>query len=357
MALAVLGAPTMAITFMFISETHHYFVHMSLSGKLRHVQAGGSAPQGTGYDAVGTGGDKETAGDIDNNGVELVPISDKGEKTREESGIAPYSKEAAIALSTWLSQSHKHVVMVSRGHEIPEPEFQMPWSALSICFEPDFAPFIYELSVAFAMMFSSLTLAPLWLVEDPYGLSETIVGVTFLAIGFGMLLGALHGGRVSDQSAERFEGVVEGRMLYTQYFTPLVPLGALAFAYALKAGANIGFVLVSQFVLGYGQSAIMSGTIAYLTALRPSAAAAASAVMMCLCFSFAAVCVASSVVASDVIGIDGFFWVLTGFYALSVAGSIFMIYRGFQKAKPFTKAAREEKEGEETAVVVIENSV
>eukprot|EP01033_Poteriospumella_lacustris_P017506 gene17506-12522_t len=159
-------------------------------------------------------------------------------------------------------------------------------------------------------------------------MSEDMVGITFLAVGIGMLIGAVHGGMLSDYSAAQphLMHCPEGRLYYTQLMIPLVILGGMGFAYSLQHGASLGWVLASQFVLGYGQSAIMSGVMAYLTAAKPSTAAAASAVSMFLCFAFAAVCTAAGVIAAEKVELSGFFWILSGILLLDVLGAIFRIF-------------------------------
>eukprot|EP01040_Poterioochromonas_malhamensis_P020892 gene20892-25074_t len=185
-------------------------------------------------------------------------------------------------------------------------------------------------------MFSSMTLLPIWLAEDPYNMSENMVGITFLAVGIGMLIGAVHGGMLSDYSAAQphLTHCPEGRLYYTQLMIPLVILGGMGFAYSLQHGASLGWVLASQFVLGYGQSAIMSGVMAYLTAAKPSTAAAASAVLMFLCFSSAAACTAVGATATAKVELSGFFWILSGILLVDFVGALRRIFYALSVGRP-----------------------
>lgn len=355
--LAILGAPAVLLTILLFPETHHFYVNEKVesikrtkcaghdSKKAAYSSVSGSvdveqvAVEASTTDKAGNGGEKDT--DVD----QLTAIFQ----------AVTYDPNEALYVHS-LKASPLHILSIAERDYIPKPTFTMPWEALSLCIDPTVAFFLYEQSIAFAIMFSSMTLLPIWLAEDPYNMSENMVGITFLAVGIGMLIGAVHGGMLSDYSAAQphLKQCPEGRLYYTQLMIPLVILGGMGFAYSLQYGANLGWVLASQFVLGYGQSAIMSGVMAFLTAAKPSTAAAASAVSMFLCFAFSAVCTAVGVTAAEKVELSGFFWILSGILLLDVVGAVVRIFFAFSAADGREPVAAS-SDGQEIAMVAVED--
>jgi hypothetical protein len=161
-------------------------------------------------------------------------------------------------------------------------------------------------------MFTSLTLLPLYLVKPPYSLSPSIVGVCFLPVGIAMFLGAVSGGMISDWAAVRYPESIDGRAYLNILLTWLVPIGCIGFGYSVDRGANLGAVLVTQSVLGYGQAVAMPAVFNYLSAARSDNAGAVGAVNLFLNFALSAIVVSVSVPIADAIGFANFFWILTG---------------------------------------------
>ena len=71
----------------------------------------------------------------------------------------------------------------SNNDEITKPVFIYPWEVLSLLFDKDLIH-VYILNFfSFGVMFMSLTLLPVYLAREPYNLSESVIGVTYLPIG------------------------------------------------------------------------------------------------------------------------------------------------------------------------------
>lgn len=138
-----------------------------------------------------------------------------------------------------------------------------------------------------------------------------------------MLIAALVGGILSDMSAKRFPKAPEGRLIYSIPFMIMVPIGSVAFGFSLAYGTNLGYVLVSQSVLAFGQAAQMPTVMGYLTAARPKNAAAVGSVMTFVCFAGAAVSIAVSDVITNAVGLEYFYVILAGLSALAVAWSAY----------------------------------
>lgn len=167
-------------------------------------------------------------------------------------------------------------------------------------------------------MFTTLTSLPLYLSVSPYNLSTTLIGILFLPGGVAMLIAAMIGGMLSDKSAEVFPKAPEGRLIYSIPFMLLVPIGSVAFGFSLAYGTNLGYVLVSQSVLAFGQAAQMPTVMGYLTAARPKNAAAVGSVMTFVCFAGAAISIAVSQAITDAVGLEYFYVILAGISALAV---------------------------------------
>ncbi len=174
-------------------------------------------------------------------------------------------------------------------------------------------------------MFTCLTVAPLKLSDDPYNLSESIIGLTYLPIGVAMLLGSMVGGILSDKAAGMFPEIPEARLLYSLYPKATVIIGGVIFGYSLEEEVNLSVVLISQFLIGFGQSVIMTMVLSFLTSARPKSSAGVAAVMMFLCFAAAAVFVSISVDVSNAIGEGGYFVILSGLFLLACIVSLYYL--------------------------------
>lgn len=366
--LACLGAPGVMITLLAFPETHHHFVSKSIeetniskSGKFRSldrdvtqttdvVPSSITPDKKIDYSTVSVEENEELESNVaideiaKESTTTLFTESTKSKnsvssKLKNEDQLSTifqqmtYDPDQAAFVSS-IKASPNHLITITEREYIPKPTFTMPWNTLYLCFDPEVAFFLYEQSISFAIMFSSMTLLPVFLAESPYELNESVVGITFLAVGIGMLVGAVHGGMLSDYSAVKFPSAVEGRLLYTQTLIPMMSLGSMGFAYALQYGAHLGWVLASQFILGYAQSAIMSGVMSYLTAVKPASAAAAGAVSMFLCFAFSAVCTAVGVLATETVELSGFFWILNGIMICDFLFAVFKIMSAFKGKSP-----------------------
>jgi MFS family permease len=210
---------------------------------------------------------------------------------------------------------------------------QMPWTALLVLFDPLLSPFILTCACSFAVMFCSLTTAPIYLAAGPYGLSAGLIGVTFLCFGGGALIGAAVGGTSCDASYRAFPECVQGRMVYALVAIPILALAGMLYAYSVQHGWSLAIVLVMEFFIGVSQSAILTACMVYLGEVRPKSAAAACAVMMCLCFCFAAICVASVVPALSSISLSTFYWIMVAVYLVMAVWWLVVVQRSIATAR------------------------
>ena len=206
----------------------------------------------------------------------------------------------------------------------PEPQIMSPSELLLIFIDAELYPHFLVMSSTFAAMFTVLTIVPQFLAVEPYNLSAGIIGVCYLPVGFAMLVGALLGGALSDESAQQYPQHPSGRLVVSLGGAFFTVIADIAFGFTLAYKANLGAVLVMQSLVGFGQAFYMPGNLGHCSAVKQSVAAAAGAVTMFFCFASAAVSISVSVILSDVIGIDYYYLILA---ALTLVSSIFATYR------------------------------
>eukprot|EP01038_Epipyxis_sp_PR26KG_P016860 gene16860-23105_t len=228
------------------------------------------------------------------------------------------------------SNSPKVITKIALIEEsnITQPIYVWPWQFFQFLIAKDLAPFYVLSAVHFAVMFTSLTILPLQLSVAPYNLSEALVGVTYLPVGFGMLLGAILGGVTSDQAAAKYPFIPEGRMLYAIFPFFLVSFGAVGFGLMLQYGTNIAGPLIAQTILGFGQAIEMPTVLGYFSAARPKNSASVGALAMLLDFVGACIIISISVTVTAAIGIGYFFIFLAGLAAIvSIWGTVVILYK------------------------------
>ena len=205
----------------------------------------------------------------------------------------------------------------------PKPRILSALELFHILVDPELYPHFSVMCSTFASMFTVLTIVPQFLAVAPYNLSPGIIGVCYLPVGVAMLLGALVGGASSDLSAKRYPQHPSGRLVFSlggAYFTVIADV---AFGFALAYRANLGAVLVTQSLVGFGQAFYMPGNLGYCSSIRQSAAGAAGAMAIFFCFASAAVSISVSVILSRVIGIDFYYLILA---AITLGCSCFASY-------------------------------
>jgi len=132
-----------------------------------------------------------------------------------------------------------------------------------------------------------------------------------------MLFGAVCGGLLSDISGKAYSKSPDGSLIYPLALSYLNTVGCIGFGYSLFYGVDIGVVLVSHCILGFGQSVLMPAIMGFLSNYKAQNAAAANSVGMFLCFSLAAIGISFAVPVSMLIGIHNLFWIFFGLNFLS----------------------------------------
>lgn len=128
------------------------------------------------------------------------------------------------------------------------------------------------------------TIAPV-LFGDFYNLSESQTGFTYIAAGFGSVVGAVIGGRLSDMSLMKAKAknggelVLEDRlslnMWIAGFFT--VPLGSLLFGWGAEKHLHIAVAIAGFGIYNFGMSQVLSAGAAYLVNAIPGQGSSATA--------------------------------------------------------------------------------
>ena len=221
----------------------------------------------------------------------------------------------------------------------PEPSIMSPWELVQLLIDEELYPHFMVMSITFAAMFTVLTIVPQFLAVEPYNLSAGIIGVCYLPVGFAMLLGALLGGALSDESAKRFAQHAAGRLVYSLGGAFFTVIADVAFGFTLAYKAHLAAVLIMQSLVGFGQAFYMPGNLGHCSAVKQDVAAAAGAVAMFSCFAAAAVSISVSVILANVIGIDYYYLILAG---LTLACSSYASYHIYIRLHRVENAAIEQ---------------
>ncbi|KAF3000691.1 hypothetical protein E8E13_002093 [Curvularia kusanoi] len=161
------------------------------------------------------------------------------------------------------------------------------------------APVVVFLAVYYAVWQMSIT-AMSTLFEERYGLSETQIGLTFIANGVGSIIGTLSTGKILDRDYKRVQRAFEAQRLssnqqgddsHTAFpiekarlrLVPILSLiqcaSILLFGWtiAYPARIHIAVPIISTFVTGWTAVSTQSVVMTYLVDVFPGRSAAASA--------------------------------------------------------------------------------
>ncbi|KAG5817951.1 hypothetical protein H9Q71_001653 [Fusarium xylarioides] len=150
------------------------------------------------------------------------------------------------------------------------------------------APIIVFLAVYYAVWQMSIT-AMSSLFEDKYGLTETQIGLTFIANGVGSMVGTLITGKILNIDYSRFKARHDARTAnpnteddhvsvsspYFPFFNALIMLFGWTIQYPHKV--HIAVPIVSTFITGWSAVSMQSVVMTYLVDVFHDRSAAASA--------------------------------------------------------------------------------
>jgi MFS family permease len=252
-------------------------------------------------------------------------------------GRAPDSLMARHPLSIYQRLTK---VKFERQHGSPHPAAASPrldvLGPLRILATKHACPIILFLAVYYAVWQMSIT-ATSTLFASRYGLSQTQIGLTFIANGVGSILGTLSTGKLLDKDFRRLQRVFEAqRADASQHTFPLekarlrfVPLlSAVQCASVLLFGwtvahptrVHIAAPIVFTFVTGGTAVAMQSVVTTYLVDVFPERSAAAGASLNLARCLFAAGGTGFVMPLVDGVGVGLAFTVCVGFQVVALGG-------------------------------------
>ncbi|KAI1073780.1 MFS general substrate transporter [Whalleya microplaca] len=221
-------------------------------------------------------------------------------------------------------------------------------SPFRILFSKHAAPVIISLAVYYAVWQMSIT-AMSTLFEERYGLSETQIGLTFIANGVGCMAGTLTTGRLLDADYRRFKAkhearsnqtdietsntltrsatnpeddfpLEEARLRLISVFSVLQWLSITLFGWTIQYYVHIAVPIVSTFITGWAAVSIQSVVMTYLVDVFSDRSAAASASLNLARCLFAAGGTSFVMPLVSRIGIGVTFTICAGVQAVALMG-------------------------------------
>lgn len=253
--------------------------------------------------------------------------------------LAIFCGAVGALLFLFLPETHQYLTLqrlsvkdpdrVQQIHEADKilavkPVFHLPWTVLRYFYAPEFAPYVIINAWANAALFGCLTLWPVFLAAAPYSLSQTMIGVSYLADGLGAVTGSLVGGVLSDRGAIRWGGAHEGRVVWN-VLTALVfmPGGFLLYGWGFNADLHLAGLLVCSFLVSFGAAALMPGVYSFVSCVDQANAGSATAAVNAAWCMLAGVIVVVSVPGVSSLGAGGYFTLLACIHVvLSIAAGL-----------------------------------
>lgn len=224
--------------------------------------------------------------------------------------------------------------------------------SLTTLARPQAALTLAYISIVFAS-FYCVTITASYVFQDQYGLSETNVGLCYLAFGIGAILGSLAGGYILDhdyrtvakivkkaatadaEKAAPKRGQYDPEFVYEKarfrtffLFSSVFPIAMVGYGWSISANAPLAVPLVMQFIIGFASSTIMNAVTTYLVDVSPgkgSSITAANNLARCIT---AAICSVWIQPAANAIGNGPIFTIIAGVDFLALGTIITLLYRG-----------------------------
>lgn len=200
-----------------------------------------------------------------------------------------------------------------------------PWEPLFILFRPANLTTTFTGMAIFAAMFVALAELPTILAEQ-YGFAPDIIGVCYLPIGVGLMVGSIIGGKMADISARWYPEVPESRMILVTATSLTLPAGLLLFGWGFAHHVHLAVPLLGSFFVGVGQGAYMPGVSSYFSGKYQNEAAAVLAGVFGVDFCVSGVFISISVLLVSGLGVGGVFTLLAGLCVLPTIIAAVVIY-------------------------------
>ncbi|KAI9292031.1 MFS general substrate transporter [Neoconidiobolus thromboides FSU 785] len=159
-------------------------------------------------------------------------------------------------------------------------------------------PLIYlkHMTVALTVLYASIIFASYYSISSSqiksltavYHLNSSQVGLAYIPLGIGNLIGSTFGGRLSDYLINRYSRITnkpappEIRLHGSFIGAISITVGLFMLGWFLEFELPLGATLFSQLLVGFGMTCVFSGTSTYLIDLFPKYSASITACNNCL---------------------------------------------------------------------------
>ncbi|KAJ1973798.1 hypothetical protein H4R34_004953 [Dimargaris verticillata] len=202
-----------------------------------------------------------------------------------------------VVLTFFVPETHRGIL--SRKQQVAlkglpadihlQPPTRMSWKAMNIfAIMPALKfPYVWVVVVAQAALFGSfyaMNTSISILLKRDYNYSTGTIGLTYLAVGAGNIVGSVSGGLLADytfnRQYRRLLGLVEmddeaaakrpmvmpfeHRLIFPILTTILFPLALIAYGWVMHFQTFIAFPLICEFIIGFSMNGMMSGSSTYL---------------------------------------------------------------------------------------------
>ncbi|KAI8143158.1 major facilitator superfamily domain-containing protein [Fennellomyces sp. T-0311] len=142
------------------------------------------------------------------------------------------------------------------------------------------------------------------LIHDVYGLNEWLVGMVYLSLGVGIVLGSMASGILSDYAlrALNTKSIPERRLRATLPSAIGIPLGCLLYGWCTQFGVALYAAVIGLVIYGFFQMVVPVPATIYLVDIHQKQSATAAGVLNCIRSWGSAV---TSVLASDLMHAQG----------------------------------------------------
>lgn len=231
-----------------------------------------------------------------------------------------------------LYQRHQQTVeKLSETPDVPRKHIDLlgPWKIL---FSKQAVLIMLFLAIYYAVWQTSITVMST-LFSRIYHLSETEIGLTFLANGVGSMVGTLATGKILDNDYRRAKAKYEAEGQEVQKEFPierarlrLIPLIALlqcasvlVFGWTLQYSVHISVPIIATFVTGWTAVSIQSAIMTYLVDIFHDQSASASAALNIARCLMGAGGTAAANPLIEAVGVGASFSILTGVMIVGLA--------------------------------------
>eukprot|EP00698_Gefionella_okellyi_P026159 TRINITY_DN9878_c0_g2_i1.p1 TRINITY_DN9878_c0_g2~~TRINITY_DN9878_c0_g2_i1.p1 ORF type:complete len:329 (-),score=78.41 TRINITY_DN9878_c0_g2_i1:403-1389(-) len=209
-----------------------------------------------------------------------------------------------------------------------------PWRVFVFFTDRRVAAVAFAQALAFFSMFVCQVLLPLQMAQ--WGLSQALIGVTYVPMGVGLLFGPLIGGRHVDRLVQK-SGLHSSRLWPCVIALGLMAIPQIIFGFTLPL--HIAAPLVTCVFTGFLFSYTLPGLTAYIMGLYPMEAGLVSSTAVMAMFAAGAVSSATAPMARQTMG--GWFLVLIeGVQLLALIPLAFVYFAGVKSDKAALEAAK-----------------